>query len=462
MDQNTSLYSYVDPQEERPIYPTALPPFNSVHPDHLPYGTDHTPFATNLNRKMRLETQVYPLLEVARGDSYLPFPRSLAEDDAAYHIRGNPGREYPYGQAPMFYDSDYPSPPGPPTTDLSSIPETDRSPSPRAFENCFFSSIAHGHLSHPAIRDLEFVGYGSVAPHEIQHIPDPDYPDPDCQGDKNTQIYNPNPSLCNPAGLGLVDHDMRDDADAEGEPDSSCHHFPETIPVPAAKIPKAKSSARKQQKKTTAKPASPVIRNKRAAAAAPHSPGNKSKVVKPASKTRGPPGRVFFCSFKQYGCTSTFNSKNEWKRHVSSQHLKVGFWRCDLPGCCSSDKPNDFNRKDLFTQHLRRMHSPDQNKKGSTGEQSEEFEQSLPRIHTRCWKKQRDAPSQTQCATCNVVFTSWEERMEHMGKHYEGGSFCEESEDPGLVKWALHEGILCRGLSKRLVLASLVKTSHRK
>jgi hypothetical protein len=171
MDQNTSLYSYIDPQEERPIYSTALPPFNPVHPDHLPYGTDHTPFPTNLNRKMRLENQVYPLLEVARGDSYMAFSRSLAEDDAAYHIRGNPGREYPYGQSPMFYDSEYPSPPGPPTTDLSSIPETDRSPSPRAVDNYFFPSIQHGHLSHPAIRDLEFVGYGSVAPHEIQHIP---------------------------------------------------------------------------------------------------------------------------------------------------------------------------------------------------------------------------------------------------------------------------------------------------
>jgi hypothetical protein len=52
--------------------------------------------------------------------------------------------------------------------------------------------------------------------------------------------------------------------------------------------------------------------------------------------------------------------------------------------------------------------------------------------------------------------------MEHMGKHYEGGSFCEENEDSGLVKWALHEGILSRDRSNGLVLASLVKTPRRK
>lgn len=219
----------------------------------------------------------------------------------------------------------------------------------------------------------------------------------------------------------------------------------------------AKSSARKQRKKTT-KPVPVVIRNKRTA---PYSPGNKSKVVKPSSKTRGSPGRVFFCSFKQYGCKSTFNSKNEWKRHVASQHLKLGFWRCDLPGCYSLNKPNDFNRKDLFTQHLRRMHSPDQNRKNSTLERNDRFEQNLPDVHARCWMRQRDAPPQSQCATCNIVFSSWEERMEHMGKHYEAGSFC-ELEDPGLVRWALHEGILCRGgSSNRLVLASLEDTPRR-
>jgi hypothetical protein len=101
----------------------------------------------------------------------LPFPRMLDGDDAIYHTRGNPGRDDTYGHGPMFYESDYPSPPGPPTTELSSIPETDRSPSPRAVDNYLFDHFPQGHQSHPAIRDLEFGGYESVTPREMMHIP---------------------------------------------------------------------------------------------------------------------------------------------------------------------------------------------------------------------------------------------------------------------------------------------------
>ena len=36
-----------------------------------------------------------------------------------------------------------------------------------------------------------------------------------------------------------------------------------------------------------------------------------------------------------------------------TQHFRMGFWRCDQ--CTDSpDRPNDFNRKDLFVQHVRR------------------------------------------------------------------------------------------------------------
>lgn len=35
--------------------------------------------------------------------------------------------------------------------------------------------------------------------------------------------------------------------------------------------------------------------------------------------------------------------------------MRLGFWRCDQ--CPDVHcKPNDFNRKDLFIQHVRRMH----------------------------------------------------------------------------------------------------------
>ncbi|KAI4718282.1 hypothetical protein E4T48_05501 [Aureobasidium sp. EXF-10727] len=67
------------------------------------------------------------------------------------------------------------------------------------------------------------------------------------------------------------------------------------------------------------------------------------------------------CPFLPYGCPASFSSKNEWKRHLNTQHLSLSTYRCDLciPKPSSSSTPpqtNDFNRKDLFIQHLRRMH----------------------------------------------------------------------------------------------------------
>lgn len=37
---------------------------------------------------------------------------------------------------------------------------------------------------------------------------------------------------------------------------------------------------------------------------------------------RKPSLRTFTCTFGRYGCTSTFRTKNEWKRHVASVHLR--------------------------------------------------------------------------------------------------------------------------------------------
>ncbi|AEO55990.1 hypothetical protein MYCTH_2300382 [Thermothelomyces thermophilus ATCC 42464] len=105
--------------------------------------------------------------------------------------------------------------------------------------------------------------------------------------------------------------------------------------------------------------------------------------------------RPFSCVFDFAGCNSTFGSKNEWKRHVATQHLLLNYWVCTEGVCAkvSQDHPPSpdqhqyaaaaatttttttsssssttegkenprgaiFNRKDLFTQHLKRMHAP--------------------------------------------------------------------------------------------------------
>ncbi|KAF2463002.1 uncharacterized protein BDR25DRAFT_273776 [Lindgomyces ingoldianus] len=174
------------------------------------------------------------------------------------------------------------------------------------------------------------------------------------------------------------------------------------------------------------------------------------------------PQRPFPCPLAIYGCQSNFVSKNEWKRHVSTQHIKLGFWRCDLCSTTvdahdpSSVYHNDFNRKDLFTQHLRRMHAAPAHQTSSARNQKEYpvNEDNLGEHQKRCYKSLRSAPPQSACLFCDErIFqgpNGWEERMEHVGRHLEkdrkvGGAPIDISdwkEDIVLKQWLLDEGLI--------------------
>ncbi|KAL8653276.1 MAG: hypothetical protein Q9226_003912 [Calogaya cf. arnoldii] len=205
--------------------------------------------------------------------------------------------------------------------------------------------------------------------------------------------------------------------------------------------------------------------------------------------------RPFTCSFARYGCKSTFGAKNEWKRHVSSIHLSLGIYRCDVGTSCapqsgprarhnnnftsSSQPPNPqqqggcgykSNRKDLFTQHLQRMHRP---AVSAPRAERDYFDKNLDEVRQRCWVSLREAPPRSSCGFCAphpsrqtplfgsdlhehehpqskkhnkpAIFTgpgSWEERMEHVGRHLEKGTVGIEVEDLELREWMLQEGLL--------------------
>ncbi|KAL8665322.1 MAG: hypothetical protein Q9202_002373 [Teloschistes flavicans] len=195
--------------------------------------------------------------------------------------------------------------------------------------------------------------------------------------------------------------------------------------------------------------------------------------------------RPFTCSFSRYGCTSRFGSKNEWKRHVSSQHLCPEIWRCDIGACVPRPSPrsrqngnnsrtprenaghNEFNRKDLFMSHLRRMHKP--HNTASRAEKSR-FDNGLENIGLRCCLTLRETPQKTICGYCaahefstpiqegkksmkrkEVVFEgvgTWDERMEHVGRHLEKeANPGYEVEDLELRSWMVKEGLLKRDKS---------------
>jgi hypothetical protein len=172
--------------------------------------------------------------------------------------------------------------------------------------------------------------------------------------------------------------------------------------------------------------------------------------------------RPFTCTFHFSGCEQTFGSKNEWKRHVFSQHLQLHYWRCDHLDC--GGRSAIFNRKDLFGQHLKRMHGPKTQNGNKTENgnkdslrikhsQDKEFrhfqDTEIPKIQERCLRTRRAPPEWSQCGYCLEKFEgegSWDQRMEHVGKHYEKNSKGIDPEswvmDEGLVEWAIEARIV--------------------
>ncbi|KKA30694.1 hypothetical protein TD95_005080 [Thielaviopsis punctulata] len=163
--------------------------------------------------------------------------------------------------------------------------------------------------------------------------------------------------------------------------------------------------------------------------------------------------RPFPCAFSFAGCVSTFGSKNEWKRHIASQHLCLQYYRCSAcPASAAEGKFNEFNRKDLFTQHLRRMHAPFAIKKNAgkaDARLQSEWEATVKEMQQSCLVQRRLPPQRSACpkADCQSVFegaTSWDEWTEHVGRHMEKSEAQGMGIDRNLAKWALDEGIIER------------------
>jgi hypothetical protein len=186
------------------------------------------------------------------------------------------------------------------------------------------------------------------------------------------------------------------------------------------------------------------------------SPGRLSKTRNNSWTKKGAAAdgstRPFYCPLAPYGCSSTFPNKNEWKRHTITQHLKQGLWRCLLCLGDGSGTFNEFNRKDLFVQHIQRMHresleldlnelaphirsqlqkdvlEDDIKKQFHKGKDrvKDEYWIRTSVLHdydSECWLQLRNLPQSCTCPICNSKefhgANAWEERMEHMAGHFE-------------------------------------------
>ncbi|EEH39175.1 hypothetical protein PAAG_01637 [Paracoccidioides lutzii Pb01] len=363
----------------------------------------------------------------------------------------------------------------------------------------------------------------SVSLREVQHYPDPD-PDPEAdpnfemeiglhgrsftfhqylsQGNTFLEVMEPAHADTNGQELralaGGIDGQMESPMSKVGANQTPTEapgdsQFPRKKMKTPIAIPPSMPRPQKSTTNNRDKPARP-----RAIPSRSSKRGSKVKSTRRSSLSphlrQSNNDRQFICVFTPYGCTSTFSTKNEWKRHVSSQHLRLGFYRCDVGSCMVSHppllplsssssssstrdrpdpppqypprSPNDFNRKDLFTQHHRRMHSPwaVPEAKAPTKEEQEAFDKSLEKVRKRCWIERRKPPQRSQCNFCGLEFSGiycWDERMEHVGKHYEKGDK-EIGQDVALREWAVSEGIIVEGDGSGIwILASVKETVER-
>ncbi|KAK0643111.1 hypothetical protein B0T16DRAFT_391692 [Cercophora newfieldiana] len=210
--------------------------------------------------------------------------------------------------------------------------------------------------------------------------------------------------------------------------------------------------------------------------------------------------RPYICVFHFAGCESTFASKNEWKRHVNSQHILLNYWICQEDECsktCNGPSPvptnstaargmpkssnipkgvprenipngSIFNRKDLYTQHMRRMHMPEslKGKIGPTGNgkkagpitpanssAAQEWEKKLRDFQEGALRERCRLPVAMTCPAhgCVTEFhgpDAWDQRMEHVARHLDGASQGREpnvefggDQDACLTKWAGQEEV---------------------
>ncbi|KAG5996088.1 hypothetical protein E4U54_002665 [Claviceps lovelessii] len=131
--------------------------------------------------------------------------------------------------------------------------------------------------------------------------------------------------------------------------------------------------------------------------------------------------QALYCLFAFAGCDCRCKGKNEWKRHLKTQHLVSRLYTC--PECANKN----FNRKDLFTQHYIRMHTTQTEREAiKTKKTSAEFDKMLQEKQAQADRDETvSAPEAPTCLFqgCDARFakdgTAWEKCLDHVSKHLE-------------------------------------------
>ncbi|KAK6523410.1 hypothetical protein TWF281_001392 [Arthrobotrys megalospora] len=165
--------------------------------------------------------------------------------------------------------------------------------------------------------------------------------------------------------------------------------------------------------------------------------------------------KPYLCIFGFAGCQQRFGARNEWKRHIATQHLVLYKYVCDHSDCVEKNKAKTiFNRGDLFMKHHERMHSP-----------ANIYERSPDDLELIAWKKEmkeakrrcetlRTPPQRMTCGFCSIVFEdgdkTWMELIDHVCLHYQSNDESVKNsngykDDPDLIEWMKQHKLIKQG-----------------
>ena len=184
--------------------------------------------------------------------------------------------------------------------------------------------------------------------------------------------------------------------------------------------------------------------------------------------------RPYPCIFALYGCNSVFGTKNEWSRHVKVQHLRLETWRCNIDECekyvrdedhqllpPASKGKSEYDRKDLFLNHVRRCHKDRYPKPGVTeGPAATTYEEEAQQ---RCHMTLRSPPPQSLCRCCpDVIWPDFDARLEHLGRTMESDEEARASfHDQYLESYMIQEELLCQDGGRWLLTGAEGKKGGR-
>ncbi|KAF2806842.1 uncharacterized protein BDZ99DRAFT_465613 [Mytilinidion resinicola] len=430
----------------------------------------------------------------------LPFAPEYLHSDLSKHCGGSMQNQYLEHNGPLEPQSPWPTPEehrrqcSPDDTiwsassgSWSASPRDELQPSNMFARYSMTSQVgypAHG-MSYPeqqnanaSFADQPMGGGSGIALREIQYAPDEEPEQSVEESDLKIEFAYEQETMghkmedCDDSGLGESMRDAESVQPVSRDEDGSDSEYKPAVSSPTSKRRRRRTSqssscsstkhTHKRSIGTRVASTAPGISNARVVKKGRSSMSSPASASVNASSNGGNNNAVrpFPCPLAPYSCSSTFASKNEWKRHVSTQHIRLGFWRCDLcPTNVDSANSsivyyNDFNRKDLFTQHLRRMHAaPVHAVPRNNQREYPVTEDNLPEHQKRCYTHLRSPPPRSSCLFCDRQFLEsggWEERMEHVGRHLEkdrkaGGAPTDIKDwqhDKELEQWLVAEGLI--------------------